>query len=118
MRNLGSRFNESNVLNVRGGDVDEKSFLLLVLYKALEVSHHSGLTPSEERVFDGFLSWYDEIDPDRPYHSKHPAYAYVNLNSGVNLLFLIYVPHEGCRGGNWGFIMNPNFISLASEKFD
>lgn len=99
MRNLGTRFNESNILSCRGGDKDELETALLILYRAMEVDF-SELTPSEDRVADGLIGWYKAIDPADPYRSACPAYAYVNLNTGINLLYLIDVPSEGCRGGS------------------
>lgn len=99
MRNLGTRFNESNIVEVHGGNEEELAQASTILCKAMEVSLNMGFTPSEERIFDAFIEWYKQIDPTRPYHCTAPAYGYVNLNTGINLLFLISVPFEGCRGG-------------------
>lgn len=117
MRNLGTRFNESNILSCRGGDAEELEKALLILYKAMEVDF-GGLTPSEDRVADGLIGWYRAIDRTDPYRSKCPAYAYVNLNTGINLLFLISVPYEGCRGGSLEMDLIMHREKLVPDEFD
>jgi len=118
MRNLGTRFNGSNILNVRGGDQAELERACRILCLAMEVSPELGLTPSEERVFDGLTEWYQRIDTGRPYKTSTPAYAYVNLNTGINLLFLIQVPYEGCMGGLIEPFGNLYFVKLVPDSFD
>lgn len=115
MRNLGTRFNESNIIDVYGSDHEERLAATSVLVRALEAVP-GRLTPSEDRVISGFLAWYDSINSKHPYRSTHPAYAYVNLNTGVNLLFLVAVPYEGCRGGTWRHTVDR--MPLQAEQFD
>lgn len=117
MRNLGTRFNESNIIEVHGGNETELAQASTILCKAMEVSLNCGFSPSEEKIFDAFIEWYKQIDPKRPYKCSAPAYGYVNLNTGINLLFLIAVPYEGCRGGiiNLGALRR---VKLVPDQFD
>lgn len=117
MRNLGTRFNESNIITVFGGDDNELSQISSLMLSALDAPSSSRLTPSEERVFNGLLEWYKSIDSERPYKHDTPAYAYINLNTGVNLLFLTGVPYEGCRGGLLD-LYAMSFRNLVPDQFD
>lgn len=78
--------------------------LRVILYKAMEADYSAlsgvNLTPAEQRVMDNFQGWLADIDvqskcvPHRNAHSRNihgvetPAFVYVNLNTGTNLLFV------------------------------
>ena len=98
MRNLGQRFSKSNVFNVYYAS--ERQLALRRLREAMQAGVH--LTPSEQRIVDGLESWFNQVDWEWAYATKNVAYAYTNLNTGVNLLFLLCVPHEGSSGGDAG----------------
>lgn len=121
MRNLGTRFNESNIIEVDGKEgTSELENSLHILRMALDCNP-TMLTPSEERVIEGFKKWYSQVNGSSIRPTQHPAYAYVNLNTGVNLLFLVRIPYEGCLGGRPALLLDPEMYpesSLKNEDFD
>lgn len=123
MRNLGTRFNMSNVLTLAGGSTVELAKALTVLTLAMGANSRPEFrTPSEVRVLQGLTDWYvGNADEDITFRVS-PAYAYVNLNTGINLLFLFNNAYDPVCGVEIGLISDEGckIVSdtLVPDDFD
>lgn len=115
MRNLGTRFNMSNVLTLAGNNEAELTKALAVLSHAMGAdSQPEYHTPSEVRVLQGLVDWYAGIKDEDVTFRISPAYAYVNLNTGINLLFLLNNAYDPIHGLEIG-LLSEEGVEIASN---
>lgn len=115
MRNLGTRFNMSNVLTLAGNNEAELTNALAVLVRAMGAgSQPEYHTPSEVRVLQGLVDWYTGIKDEDVTFRISPAYAYVNLNTGINLLFMFDNAYEPMHGLEIG-LLSKEGVEIASN---
>jgi hypothetical protein len=98
MRNLSFQIRKNQIVGLYRPDLMSlaiKQEAEKLLCRAMEATR-SSWSPSEEETVTHLLSWWEAaLSNDDPYDAAFPSFVYVNVNTGVALVFTLCVDHEG-----------------------